>query len=65
MNVLSLLYYLIDYAPEWPLSEICYQAGISGASFPIKTTLWINFENCTVKYNTIHGPSGLIYPTLN
>lgn len=54
-----------NYSADWPLSEVCDNAKVSNWSFPQKTTMWINFDEGTVKYNTAHGASGQIYPVVD
>ena len=51
-----------DYGPEYPLSEICRNSGISGFQFPQKTTMIIDFEKQTVTWNQVRGPEGTIFP---
>lgn len=51
-----------DYAPEWPLSEICQKANVSGARFPNKTTMWIDWQGQTVTWQVVRGPGGQVYP---
>ncbi len=53
-----------DYGPDWPLSEICMNAGVTGVQFPDKTSMWIEFEKGTVTWSTVRGPSGQVYPVL-
>lgn len=53
-----------DYAPEWPLSDICRRSGVTGARFPKKTYMYINFKDGTVKWSTVRGSNGQIYPVI-
>lgn len=54
----------VDYGPEWPLSYFCQKAGVSDSGFPQKTTMWINFEKETVRWETVRGPGGQVYPAV-
>ena len=51
-----------DYGPNWPLSEICSNAGVTGVQFPGKTNMWIDFNKGTVDWETVRGSSGQVYP---
>jgi hypothetical protein len=52
----------VDYGPEWPLSDICHKAGVSGVGFPPKTTMWVKFDEGKVTWQTVRGPGGQVYP---
>jgi hypothetical protein len=51
-----------DYGPEYPLSEICHNSGISGVQFPQKTTMSINFSEQTVTWYQTRGSEGIVFP---
>jgi hypothetical protein len=51
-----------DYIPEWPLSDICQKSGVTGSRFPKKTTMWINFKDKRVTWQTLPGAVDQIYP---
>jgi len=51
-----------DYGPEYPLSEICRNSGVSGIQFPQKTTMFVNFEKQSVTWYQVRGQEGTIFP---
>ena len=51
-----------DYWPEGPLADICEKAGISGVSFPQKTTVWVNFKEMKVIWSSAKSSAMPIYP---
>lgn len=51
-----------DYAPEWPLSDICRKSNVTGSRFSNKTTMWVDFERGTVNWSIVRGPEGQLYP---
>ena len=51
-----------DYGPEYPLSEVCRDAGVPGIQFPQKTTMHVDFEEQTVTWYQIRGSEGTIWP---
>lgn len=51
-----------DYGPEYPLSEVCRDSGVSGIQFPQKTTMHVDFEEQTVTWYQVRGPEGTVWP---